>query len=119
MLLSPPGVENRPRPSETRPEALSRNRWPVRTTSPLFVQPLFELSARTPTLIVKKVGVADETGVVSTVRPGLVLSGWVFGFEGRDMIGGGLFRALLSSMLLELPLLPLLLSNSIDSTSST
>jgi hypothetical protein len=34
-------------------------------------------------------------------------------------MGGGLFRAVLSSMVLELLVLPLFESNSIDSTSST
>src|ERR1044072_4311968 len=74
ILVGPPGVEKRPFPSETRPEALIRNRCPLRTTRPLFVQPLFELSALTPTLIVKKVGVDDDAGTVSTVRStGLLL----------------------------------------------
>src|SRR5262249_9052551 len=116
-LFSPPGVEKRPRPSETRPEALIRSRCPLRTTRPLFVQPLFALSALTPTLMVKKVGVAGaETGDESIVRS---LSGWLLlGLDGRDM-GGGLFRAVLSSMVLGPLGLPLLLSNSIDSTSST
>src|SRR6185369_13269553 len=116
MVFKPPGVEKRPRPSETRPEALIRSRCPLRTTRPLFVQPLLELSALTPTLIVKKVGAAeDETGDDSIVR---LLSGWLTGFDGRD-IGGGLLRAVLSSMVLELLVLPLFESNSIDSTSST
>src|SRR6185295_9201810 len=87
MVFNPPGVEKRPRPRETRPEALIRSRCPLRTTRPLFVQPLLALSALTPTLIVKKVGVAGaETGDVSIWRS---LSGWVDGFDGRDM-GGGL-----------------------------
>src|ERR1041384_43278 len=119
-MFNPPGVEKRPRPSETRPEALIRSRWPFRTTRPLFVQPLFALSALTLTLIVKKVGFADdETGDVSMVRSEVVLSGSRTGFDGRDMVGGGLFRAVVSSIVLGLPLLPLLASNSIDSTSST
>src|SRR5689334_25416959 len=82
-MFNPPGVEKRPRPRETRPEALIRSRCPLRTTRPLFVQPLFELSARTPTLIVKKVGGdADEAGVVSVTR---LLSGGLTGFDGRDI----------------------------------
>src|ERR1051325_10753659 len=99
-MFNPPGVEKRPRPSETRPEALIRSRWPLRTTRPLFVQPLFALSALTPTLIVKKVGVEDdETGAVSIERSEVVLSGSRTGLDGRDIVGGGLLRAvLLSSM---------------------
>src|SRR5687768_18557387 len=60
-LARPPGIEKRPRPSDTRPEALMRRRCPLRTTSPLFVQPLFAASARTGALMVKNVGGADDT----------------------------------------------------------
>src|SRR2546425_11861648 len=56
---NPAGVENRPPPRETRPVELIRKRCPLRTTKPLFVQPLFALSARTATLIVKHVGEPD------------------------------------------------------------
>src|ERR1044072_9594257 len=116
MVFNPPGVEKRPRPRETRPEALIRSRCPLRTTRPLFVQPLLALSALTPTLIVKKVGgEADEGGVVSVPRS---LTGGLTGLDGRDM-GGGLLRAVLSSIVLELLVLPPLESNSIDSTSTT
>src|SRR6185503_14068836 len=120
MFIKPPGVEKRPLPSETRPEALIRSRCPLRTTRPLFVQPLLELSALTPTLIVKKVGVgAVEIGIVSLDRESgtlllLLLSGWLTGLDGRLI--GTLLRALLSSVA---PALPLFESNSIDSTSST
>src|ERR1043165_4975130 len=120
MVFKPPGVEKRPRPSEMRPEALIRSRCPLRTTKPLFVQPLLALSALTPTLIVKKVGFGFDAGTVFTGRSLTLLSGGVLGFEGR--IDGGLFRATLSSRV-ALPVLllglPFAESNSIDSTSST
>ena len=92
-------------------------RCPLRTTKPLFVQPLFALSALTATLIVKNVGAEDEAGVVLTGRSVTVLSGWLLGFDGR--ITGPLFRALSSVTVLVLPGLPVFESNSIDSTSST
>src|SRR6266508_1965307 len=68
----PEGVEKRPPPSDTRPVELIRKRWPLRTTSPLFVQPLFALSARTGTLIVKNVGELDAPGWVVFVRGGIL-----------------------------------------------
>src|SRR5687767_13139994 len=66
IAVMPPGIEKRPRPKDTRPEALTRRRCPFRTTSPLLVQPLLALSARTATLIVKNVGgVLDVAGGTS------------------------------------------------------
>ena len=64
IVDTPTGVAKRPRPSETRPEALILKRWPLRTTRPLFVQPLLALSALTETLIVKKVGELPVDGCV-------------------------------------------------------
>ncbi len=58
MVDRPMGVANLPLPSEIRPEELMRKRCPLRTTSPLLFHPLFVLSARTATLIVKNVGEA-------------------------------------------------------------
>src|SRR5687768_7581815 len=113
-LARPPGIEKRPRPSDTRPEALMRRRCPLRTTRPLFVQPLFEASARTAILIVKKVGGADETGGPST--RGSAAGGSELALR-LLFSGGGLFRAiLLSSVAVDGPEPE---SNSIDSTSST
>src|SRR6185503_1054521 len=90
----PPGIEKRPRPSETRPEALMRSLCPLRTTSPLFVQPLFEESARTATLIVKKVGGADE---LTGSERGSLTGGSELVLRLLLLIGGGLFRAMLPS----------------------
>src|SRR5258708_6177401 len=81
----PAGVEKRPPPRDTRPVALIRRRCPLRTTSPLFVQPLFALSARTGTLIVKNVAAPVEEGGVVFVRGGiLLLSGCGFDLAGCE-----------------------------------
>ena len=56
-----------------------RNRWPLRTTRPLFDQPLLALSARTATLIVKNVGEAL----------GLVVLGLLLVRSGCELDRGG------------------------------
>jgi hypothetical protein len=90
IVETPAGVENRPLPNETRPEAVIRKRCPFRTTRPLLVQPLLALSARTPTFIVKKVGAgAVVVGWGSAGRePEFTGSDWLFFADGRK---GGLF----------------------------
>src|SRR5215510_3794999 len=114
MVAIPPGVEKRPRPSDTRPEALIRKRCPFLTTRPLFVQPLLDPSARTPTLIVKKVGADDEFVGDESMRGSDAAGSGSFL---RLFRGAGLLRAILLSSLT--PDGPDVESNSIDSTSST
>src|SRR5436305_1097853 len=76
----PAGVETRPAPKVTRPDAETRMRWPRRTTRPLFVQPLAVLSPRTRVLIWKKFPEpCDEDGCgvddCGSVSSGGVLTG--------------------------------------------
>src|SRR5258705_12396505 len=121
MVEMPAGIEKRPLPRETRPEALIRRCCPLRTTRPLLVQPLFALSALTPTLIVKKVGALPLAGVVSVALGfATVLSAglfWLFDRGGWEAAEGTLAVELPMSVVD--PMLLVLASNSIDSTSST
>src|SRR5258705_13680972 len=121
MVETPAGIEKHPRAREARPDALIRRCCSLRTTRPLLVQPLFALSALTPTLIVKKVGALPLAGLVSIALGfATVLSAglfWLFDRGGWEAAEGMLAAKLPPSV--GDPRLLVLASNSIDSTSST
>src|SRR5678815_5007793 len=98
--LTPAGVENLVRPSETRPDAVTLRRCPLRTTRPVFVQPLLALSALTLTLIVKNLVAALVDSESFGREFDAIGSDCVLGDErvGCDMVEGPLFCALVSSV---------------------